>query len=168
MHQEFLDLNYTILISTSIIMFFIIGAFWDKRKASLINILPALGICGTFIGIVYSLWFIDTNDIQNSIPLLLDGMKIAFLTSILGMGSSIIIKILLEYESPQTEDSETAANISELIQIKKSYSYKNQVIEVDDFEWNKKAIWYGRRGKICKFDSNYLSETPENFEIIRN
>jgi hypothetical protein len=60
------------------------------------------------------------------------------------------------------------ANISELIQIKKSYSYKNQVIEVDDFEWNKKAIWYGRRGKICKFDSNYLSETPENFEIIRN
>ena len=60
------------------------------------------------------------------------------------------------------------ANTSELIQIKKSYSYKNQVIEEDDFEWNKKAIWYGRRGKICKFDSNYLSETPENFEIIRN
>ena len=57
-------------------------------------------------------------------------------------------------------------NSSELKQTKKSYNYKNQVIEKDDFEWNKRAIWYGRRGKICKFDSNNLSESQINFEVV--
>ena len=57
-------------------------------------------------------------------------------------------------------------NSSELKQTKKSYNYKNQVIEKDDFEWNKRAIWYGRRGKICKFDSNNLSESQINFEAV--
>ena len=60
------------------------------------------------------------------------------------------------------------ASSSELRKIGKNYNYKNQIVEKDDFEWNKKAIWYGRRGKTCKFDSNKLSETPINFEIIRN
>ena len=60
------------------------------------------------------------------------------------------------------------ASSSELRKIEKNYNYKNQLVEKDDFEWNKKAIWYGRRGKTCKFDSNKLSETPINFEIIRN
>ena len=57
-------------------------------------------------------------------------------------------------------------NSSELKQTKKSYNYKNQVIEKDDFEWNKRAIWYGRRGKICKFDSNNLAESQINFEAV--
>ena len=60
------------------------------------------------------------------------------------------------------------ASSSQLRKIEKNYNYKNQIVEKDDFEWNKKAIWYGRRGKTCKFDSNKLSETPINFEIIRN
>ena len=60
------------------------------------------------------------------------------------------------------------ASSSQLRKIEKNYNYKNQIVEKDDFEWNKRAIWYGRRGKTCKFDSNKLSETPINFEIIRN
>ena len=60
------------------------------------------------------------------------------------------------------------ASSSQLRKIEKNYNYKNQIVEKDDFDWNKKAIWYGRRGKTCKFDSNKLSETPINFEIIRN
>ena len=40
------------------------------------------------------------------------------------------------------------------------------MIEKDDFEWNKRAIWYGRRGKICKFDSNNLAESQINFEAV--
>ena len=63
---------------------------------------------------------------------------------------------------------ELFASSSQLRKIEKNYNYKNQIVEKDDFEWNKKAIWYGRRGKTCKFDSNKLSETPINFEIIRN
>jgi hypothetical protein len=59
-------------------------------------------------------------------------------------------------------------NSSELRKIKKNYSYKNLVIEKDSFEWNKKVMWYGRRSKTCKFDSNKLSENLINFEIIHN
>ena len=59
-------------------------------------------------------------------------------------------------------------NSSELRKIEKNYSYKNPVIEKDSFEWNKKVMWYGRRSKTCKFDSNKLSENLINFEIIHN
>lgn len=58
------------------------------------TLLTSLGIFGTFIGIVIGLLEFDPNNIDKSIQLLLEGLKTAFITSIVGMATSIIFKAL--------------------------------------------------------------------------
>jgi hypothetical protein len=57
-------------------------------------LLTSLGILGTFCGIVAGLLGIDANNIGARIGSLLEGMKIAFTISLVGMISSIIYKVL--------------------------------------------------------------------------
>lgn len=49
------------------------------------TLLTTLGILGTFLGIAIGLLDFDANHIERSIPLLLDGLKLAFITSIVGI-----------------------------------------------------------------------------------
>jgi len=49
----------------------------------------SLGVLGTFIGITFGLLFFDTHNLEKSVPALLDGMKSAFFTSIVGMAGSL-------------------------------------------------------------------------------
>jgi len=55
------------------------------------------GVLGTFLGIYFGLRDFDVNAIQESIPLLLEGLKSAFLTSILGIVLSMISQKIIEY-----------------------------------------------------------------------
>lgn len=74
--------------------------------------MTALGILGTFIGIVYGLKDFDPENIDDSIPSLLNGLKTAFNTSIVGMGGTILFKLLTSFkvrkdkveEIPEDED----------------------------------------------------------------
>lgn len=59
------------------------------------TLLTSLGILGTFVGIVVGLMHFDPLDIDASIPMLLAGMKTAFMTSLIGMGSAILFKLLM-------------------------------------------------------------------------
>jgi DNA-binding transcriptional regulator GbsR (MarR family) len=54
--------------------------------------LVSLGIFGTFLGISVALYFFDAKNIQESVPLLLGGMKTAFGTSVFGMGLAIWVR----------------------------------------------------------------------------
>ena len=45
------------------------------------NLLSTLGVLGTFLGITIGLIGFDPADLDNSIPILLDGLKTAFWTS---------------------------------------------------------------------------------------
>jgi len=58
------------------------------------NLLTSLGILGTFVGIVVGLMGFDPGDIDHSISGLLEGLKTAFITSLAGMFSSILFKVL--------------------------------------------------------------------------
>ena len=58
------------------------------------TLLTSLGILGTFCGIVAGLLGFDANNIDGSIGSLLEGMKTAFTTSLVGMSCSIIYKVL--------------------------------------------------------------------------
>lgn len=60
--------------------------------------MTALGILGTFIGIVYGLKDFDPENIDDSIPSLLNGLKTAFNTSIVGMGGTILFKLLTSFK----------------------------------------------------------------------
>ena len=54
------------------------------------TLMTALGIFGTFWGVVIGLVHFDTNNIDHSIPTLLSGLKTAFFTSIFGMFAAIV------------------------------------------------------------------------------
>lgn len=56
------------------------------------SILTIIGVLGTFSGISYGLWYFDISNIENSIPDLLSGLKLAFLTSLVGIFEAIILK----------------------------------------------------------------------------
>ena len=57
------------------------------------SIILTIGVLGTFVGIFVGLLDFDINSMENSIPSLLDGLKIAFYTSIIGMTLSVLISV---------------------------------------------------------------------------
>lgn len=65
------------------------------KKRQRIEMLPSaistLGVLGTFLGITFGLLCFDTNDLTQSIPQLLDGLKTAFYTSLAGMIGSLVL-----------------------------------------------------------------------------
>lgn len=59
------------------------------------TLLTSVGILGTFTGIIVGLLDFDTAKIETSIGPLLEGLKTAFITSLLGMLLSIVFKVLV-------------------------------------------------------------------------
>ena len=57
---------------------------------SIPGVFTSLGVLGTFAGILAGLWQFDPENMDDSIPLLLDGMKTAFITSVLGIFFSLV------------------------------------------------------------------------------
>ena len=75
-----------------------------------------LGILGTFIGIALGLKDFDTNDIESSVPPLLAGLKTAFLTSIFGIGTSLLTRIATYILSRGPSEGATVQTLAELLQ----------------------------------------------------
>lgn len=55
------------------------------------SIIISTGLLGTFLGILIGLWAFDTMQIKESVPELLNGLKTAFITSVVGMGLAIAL-----------------------------------------------------------------------------
>ena len=55
------------------------------------SVISTLGVLGTFLGITRGLMSFDTATLDQSIPVLLDGLKTAFFTSLLGMSGSLVL-----------------------------------------------------------------------------
>lgn len=98
--------NHSATSVADFFLWFIVGCFafflyqaYSGKQSTLIyqapNILTSLGILGTFTGIVIGLLefnFGSTEEINASLPKLLDGLKTAFVTSLAGMLSAIFFK----------------------------------------------------------------------------
>ena len=83
---------------------------------SLPNIVSALGVIGTFLGITMGLKDFQTNHIDESIKTLLDGLRTAFFTSLAGMTGSLILRFfftdkLFDKEEKGISSAEQAARI---------------------------------------------------------
>ncbi|MDX9861632.1 MAG: hypothetical protein RBS99_12025 [Rhodospirillales bacterium] len=57
------------------------------------TMMTTLGVLGTFAGIYLGLLDFNVSDIDTSVPKLLEGLKIAFSTSIVGMGSAVVLRL---------------------------------------------------------------------------
>ncbi|MDE0086885.1 MAG: hypothetical protein OXU23_14290 [Candidatus Poribacteria bacterium] len=96
--QEWLS---QIVLIFLIIQFLIFGRAWRNLSKQVswhiytnawASILTVIGIFGTFLGIFIGLLAFDIGNIEKSIPGLLGGLKLAFLTSLVGILSAIILK----------------------------------------------------------------------------
>ena len=88
-------MNIYFIITFAIIMLVAIGWFWKIRHQqvnAVASIVTVIGVLGTFLGIAIGLYQFDTGNIEASVPKLLEGLKIAFITSILGIVGSIALK----------------------------------------------------------------------------
>lgn len=97
------------ITSNKITALFIIGTLFitlclwagRKEKSLIANTASTMGVLGTFVGIFFGLHSFDPSNIQDSIPPLLEGLKTAFITSIVGMVVSMLVKIF--YKEPVSE-----------------------------------------------------------------
>jgi hypothetical protein len=70
-------------------------------------LLTMLGIAGTFLGIAIGLYHFHSNDVQGSIPGLLDGIRTSVWASFTGIFFAILLKVryaLAREENPVTGD----------------------------------------------------------------
>ena len=83
-----------IAIIVVIILMTIIG-LWKIRHQqvnAVASIVTVIGVLGTFGGIAIGLFLFDTENIEASVPALLEGLKVAFYSSIVGILGSILLK----------------------------------------------------------------------------
>lgn len=82
-------------------------SFKIKEKRDIfVNAIATLGMIGTFFGICFGLQNFDSENLVKSIPVLLQGMKTAFYTSLIGTSITIFYKIffnLFERKDPTLE-----------------------------------------------------------------
>lgn len=110
-------------ITIAFIASMIVVYIFSPKKIRRTNTLPALvttiGILGTFVGITIGLYDFNVQDVQNSIPELLGGLKVAFYTSIAGIVLAILIKIKNIYRLSQindeTSDDATIDTIADIL-----------------------------------------------------
>ena len=136
MNKEFLaNIIYGALIIWLLFSIYYIFRLWRKKNTKsynsyLYNSIPSvfttIGILGTFGGIYIGLSRFNVNDIENSIPILLEGMKLAFLTSIIGIILSLVFRVFgqlvlrtVELKEPPKQTDEISA-LSEILEVLKS------------------------------------------------
>ncbi len=84
---------------------------FSKNHRDFRSIIVSVGVLGTFVGVFIGLLGFDAADIRGSVPRLLDGMKIAFLTSVVGMGLSVALAIFYRLRNNTSEDEVDALNL---------------------------------------------------------
>jgi hypothetical protein len=77
----------------------------DKEKRNFyINLLPILGVIGTFAGICIGLADFNSNEIEKSVPLLLQGLKTAFWTSLIGTSLAVFFNVWYSFKDKKDVD----------------------------------------------------------------
>lgn len=81
------------LVVFAVGLFFLVLNRWRAVTLYAPTLLTSLGILGTFVGIVVGLMGFEVDNIDESIPKLLEGLKTAFITSLGGMALAMVFKL---------------------------------------------------------------------------
>jgi len=146
-----LENQIVILISTIFMLLFSILELRSYKKSPFKDyksVIVSIGVLGTFVGVVLGLWDFDSHNVKESIPALLDGLKLAFITSIIGMLLSILLSaksiskgnkvsnseellsdILKQLEEKSNKESSDKLNLLEVLsEIKNEIKSQNKLI----------------------------------------
>ena len=123
----------------AIVLFFCLGcvikAIQSDKVGNYSQYTLSVGVLGTFIGILVGLWDFTTGNVDSieaSINTFLNGMKFAFITSVIGMVSSLIIKLVQSGTEARQEKSQEDNNHAisvHIPQIAKATLASNEAIE---------------------------------------
>ncbi len=110
--EKLLESANIVTASFILIMLLLVFRYWGKAHASQIlpSVLTSVGVLGTFVGILLGLWEFRVDQISESIPQLLEGLKIAFITSVAGIGLAMAYKFThqLEVKLDDEDDGQDA------------------------------------------------------------
>lgn len=106
--------SITVFFFALMALFFMCGLYLANKEYTAMNnkrvvnsipqILSTLGVIGTFVGITVGLREFNVNDINASIPVLLDGLKTAFYTSLAGMLASLCLRWFVDFKSDKADN----------------------------------------------------------------
>lgn len=90
-------------------LLFIAGIVSERHRSSAPALMTSLGILGTFCGIFLALYPLDFSPgkMNDSVQALLEGMRTAFITSLLGLASAILFRLTASRLSRLITPSET-------------------------------------------------------------
>lgn len=128
-------------------------SFGSENHKDFKSLIMSMGILGTFVGIFIGLIGFNTHDLLSSVPMLLDGLKTAFYTSIVGMGLAIALSVYQKGRSKATENNEIdfiatqAHKLDELLQLRELTNVtsalrdiKGELTKKEDFEKDLKQM----------------------------
>jgi ABC-type transporter Mla subunit MlaD len=136
--------NITVISIAFLLMFWLfwkdLSSYKGNNHQDFKSILVSTGVLGTFIGIFIGLLGFDSNSVADSVPKLLDGLKTAFVTSIVGMGLAILLSIIQKNKSGGGAEDEITAlnNISK--QLEKLNSIDDKLTSLDDVKKNTEIL----------------------------
>ncbi len=121
------------------------------------------GILLTFYGIWIGLAAFDTADIGASIPLLLEGLKTAFGSSLVGLGTSLLINLFFVSSEQQDEKSlkEIAKKLNDLNKRLETFTTNSAEANID-------ALMAAMRTMTQELEMGINTETAESMERFRD
>ena len=100
--------------------------------------LVTIGLLGTFLGIALGLLDFDVKNIDKSIPPLLEGLKLAFLTSIIGLTFSILLRTYQSVMPVSAGDS--GATADDINQVMHEIRNDGREFQLHRQEFNEKLL----------------------------
>ncbi len=121
----------------------------------------SLGILGTFVGISFGLYSFNPLDIKGSLPVLLEGLKTAFITSGAGLFLSIIISIIRPAAQSKTTLAVISANQEKIIEVLES-SLRNISSSAN------REIISSLEQVVKQFNQNLTEQFGDNFKELNS
>ena len=158
--------NTIVLMLLAIFLFSVFAYFKNKIKnqspsgfvQSAPTLLTTIGILGTFLGIFLGLLNFDVKNISESIPSLLEGLKLAFTTSIAGLFLSVLLKMIqfiFPYSQTATSGDITPRDIYNILSEIKEID-QNGIIKQENYFDNLRDAFDNLRSSISGEDDSSL------------
>jgi hypothetical protein len=149
--------NISILFITIIAVFFLTSLVRNKNYR---NECVSVGILGTFVGITFSLYNFDSTNISGSIPIFIDGLKMAFITSAAGVSASIFLSL----SKPDSEVS----SLEKLVELQEANNNILKTSLANLAESSSKEIVKALKDVVADFNSNIETQFGDNFKALND
>lgn len=117
------------------------------------TLLTTVGVLGTFTGILIGLLDFDVRAIDDSVPSLLEGLKIAFISSVLGIGAAVFLR-LIQSLAARTPARRSAATPEDILAALTSIDERIK----DASEWERGALEAVREAISSDGDGSLLTQ----------